>query len=173
MNVVVHIPTKNMFVDKVKLTRTLAFLTNAEMLVEFGGRAMPMDVILQKRSNKGNDYLYFLLKFVPALVGYRTWVDIRLKTGLEEYFTNSDEAFLLLCYECYGEKWSHDYNAKTRRTTDGDDTQEEHSPVAKYTGVLQVGSKRRWNDAAKQRFNELMVEVYNDRKRNSKKFERR
>ena len=130
VNVVVHIPTKNMFVDKVKLTRTLAFLTNAEMLVEFGGRAMPMDVILQKRSNKGNDYLYFLLKFVPALVGYRTWVDSRLKTGLEEYFTNSDEAFLLLCYECYGEKWSHDYNAKTRRTTDGDDTQEEHSPVS-------------------------------------------
>ena len=44
--------------------------------------------------------------------------------------------------------------------------------MAKYTGSLQ-GSKRSWNEAGKARFNDLMVEVYNDRKRNGVRFNQR
>jgi hypothetical protein len=44
--------------------------------------------------------------------------------------------------------------------------------VAKYTGSLQ-GSKRSWNEVGKARFNDLMVEVYNDRKRNGVRFNQR
>jgi hypothetical protein len=44
--------------------------------------------------------------------------------------------------------------------------------VAKYTGSLQ-GSKRSWNAAGKARFNDLMVEVYNDRTRNGARFNQR
>jgi hypothetical protein len=44
--------------------------------------------------------------------------------------------------------------------------------VAKYTGSLQ-GSKRSWNEAGMARFNDLMVEVYNDRTRNGVRFNQR
>jgi hypothetical protein len=44
--------------------------------------------------------------------------------------------------------------------------------VEKYTGSLQ-GSKRSWNEADKARFNDLMVEVYNDQKRNGVRFNHR
>ena len=39
-------------------------------------------------------------------------------------------------------------------------------------GSLQ-GSKRSWNEAGKTRFNDLMVEVYNDQKRNGVRFKQR
>jgi len=65
---------------------------------------MSVEIALQKRTEKNNDYLHFLLQFFPALVGYKPWVTYRLTTDLEEHFKNIDEAFLLLCYQVH-ELW--------------------------------------------------------------------
>ena len=83
---------------------------------------MRLDIIHKKRSNRDTDYLYFLLNYVPALVGNKTWRKHRLTSDLDQYFTNSDEAFLLLCYEIYGAKWFHDYTATTMGESDEEDT---------------------------------------------------
>ena len=50
-------------------------------------------------------YMGFLINFVHTVVGTQSWVanrDVRL---LSHYFTVTDEAFLLLCVECYESKW--------------------------------------------------------------------
>ena len=168
---------------------------------------MRLDIIHKKQLNRDTDYLYFLLNYVPALVGYKTWRNQRLTSDLDQYFTNSDKAFLLLCYESYGAKWLHDYNATTMGESDDEDTAPgENIPVSeryllcwvtvcllqntigvsksilmprfvlhmgeKIYGSLQ-GSKHSWNEAGKARFNDLMVEVYNDRKRNGVRFNQR
>ena len=92
---------------------------------------MRLDIIHKKRSNRDADYLYFLLSYVPALVGYKTWRNHRLASDLDQYFTNSDEAFLLLCYESYGAKWLHDYNATTTGECGEEDTApHENIPVS-------------------------------------------
>jgi hypothetical protein len=51
---------------------------------------MRLDIIHKKRSNRDTDYLYFLLNYVPALVGSKTWRNHRLTSDLNQYFTNSD-----------------------------------------------------------------------------------
>jgi hypothetical protein len=92
---------------------------------------MRLNIIHKKRSSKDTDYLYFLLNYVPALVRSKTWRTHRLISDFDQYFTNSDEAFLLLCYESIGAKWLHDYNAMIMRECDEEDTaSHENIPVS-------------------------------------------
>ena len=83
---------------------------------------MRLDIILKKQSNRDTDYIHFLLNYVPVLVGSRTWRNHWLTSDLNQYFTNSEKAFLLLCYKSYGAKWLHDYNATITREWDEEDT---------------------------------------------------
>jgi hypothetical protein len=47
-------------------------------------------------------YADFLQHYIPAIIGARKWSGVRQVMLVQECFTYSDEAFLLLCYE---RKW--------------------------------------------------------------------
>lgn len=83
------------------------------MLSKNSMKKFDLDVIKNMRE-KGSRVLYvhFLDRFVPAIVGSTTWKRLRLQKTLDEYFTVTDEAFLLLCYDCYSDKWVQDYRKK-------------------------------------------------------------
>lgn len=57
-------------------------------------------------------YIHFLDHFIPNVIGCTPWKRNRSLNNLGDYFTISDEAFLLLCYECYHDKWIYDYKVK-------------------------------------------------------------
>jgi hypothetical protein len=55
--------------------------------------------------------MHFLDRFVHTIVGCTNWKRNRVLTKeLSQLFSISDKAFLLLCYNCYSEKWVADYN---------------------------------------------------------------
>lgn len=54
---------------------------------------------------KNHEYGVFLLHFVAPVVGVKNWKHHWVRTSLSEFFTNTDEAFLLLCIESYRAKW--------------------------------------------------------------------
>jgi hypothetical protein len=59
--------------------------------------------------------MHFLDRFVPAIVGRTNWKMNRVTKALS-HFSISDEVFLLLCYDCYSEKWVADYKRKLQLT---------------------------------------------------------
>ena len=64
---------------------------------------------------KNYDYGVFLLHFVAPVVGVKNWKHHWVRTSLSEYFTTTDEAFLLLCIESYREKWIQECEQELRK----------------------------------------------------------
>jgi hypothetical protein len=89
----------------------------------------------------------------------------RLTTPLSEWFTFTDEAFLLVCLESYGRKWTYEYT-KEFGTPEEKASLPPEAPGPLYTGRLQ-GTKRGWTNAGIQRFNEIMLKVARDRQANA------
>jgi hypothetical protein len=72
----------------------------------------PVDEVLQLRTNTvsgRSKYAEFLQHYIPTIIGARKWSGVRQVMLVNECFTYSDEAFLLLCYECYQRKWLQEY----------------------------------------------------------------
>ena len=63
-----------------------------------------LDIENGMRSN-AQTYVEFIYCFARAVVGIKTWKQNTTKTALSEFFTITDEAFLLLCIESYRDKW--------------------------------------------------------------------
>jgi hypothetical protein len=57
-----------------------------------------------------NHYAEFMQNYVPAIAGVKHWSAVRQIEPLGSCITYSDEAFLLLCYECYQRKWARECN---------------------------------------------------------------
>lgn len=51
-----------------------------------------------------NHYAEFMQNYVPAIAGVKHWSAVRQIEPLGSCITYFDEAFLLLCYECYQRK---------------------------------------------------------------------
>ena len=80
------------------------------MLNESHGKQFRLADLEQMRAKETRHlYVHFLDRFVPAVLGTNKWKKDRMTKPLSEYFTISDEAFLLLSYECYNAKWVNQY----------------------------------------------------------------
>ena len=78
-----------------------------------------VDEVLQLRTGTvsgRSKYAEFLQHYIPSIIGSRKWSGVRQHRLVKECFTYSDEAFLLLCYECYQRKWLHEYMADNRQS---------------------------------------------------------
>ena len=77
-------------------------------LVRVNAAMFTVEEILRLRTNTDagrSKYADFLQHYIPAIIGARKWSGVRQVMLVQECFTYSDEAFLLLCYECYQRKW--------------------------------------------------------------------
>ena len=141
-------------------------------------------------------YAKFLYLYAKSVTGLKKW-NANCKTSpLSEYFTLTDEAFLLLCHESYTAKWLSVFNNGSLpdaadAPVDASDeivlvsncvsmvmtcvyglgtNQCDHNQNALYTGRTQ-GTKRSWTKVGMDRFNELMRLVYVNRKFNGVAFD--
>ena len=117
---------------------------------------------------------------VRAVVGRKVYIDSRMTKPLSEWFTLTDEAFLLLCLESYVPKWNRGWAkssrapvaaaaaAAERQQEEGEQTVGDEDAL--YTGKSR-GTKRSWSKDGLERFNGLMIDVYRDRKANGANFD--
>ena len=121
-------------------------------------------------------YIELLDCLVRAVVGRKVYMDNRLTKPLMEWFTYSDEGFLLLCLESYGPKWNrawarHQHQGQQNvAAADEEEEEEEEEEEALYTGKAK-GTKRGWTKEGLERLNEIMVEVTRDRVANGAHFD--
>jgi hypothetical protein len=85
---------------------------------------------------------------------------------LSEWFTYTDEAFLLLCLESYVPKWNRAWAREQQEGQQNMTAADEED--ARYTGKAK-GLKRGWTDEGKERMNALLVDVARDRQANDQK----
>ena len=121
-------------------------------------------------------YIELLDCLVRAVVGRKVYMENRMTKPLMEWFTYSDEGFLLLCLESYGPKWNR---AWARRQQQGQQNvaaaneekeEEEEQEDALYTGKAK-GTKLGWTREGLERLNEIMVDVTRDRIANGPHFD--
>lgn len=113
---------------------------------------------------------------VRAVVGRKVYIDSRMTKPLSEWFTLTDEAFLLLCLESYVPKWNREWAqsscapvaAAARQQEEGEQTVGDEDAL--YTGKSR-GTKRSWSKDGLERFNGLMIDVYRDRQANGANFD--
>ena len=55
------------------------------------------------------------------MIGVTKWKENRMIKPFSEYVSISDEAFLLLIYDSYNEKWLHNYKVENNVYNDTDD----------------------------------------------------
>ncbi|KAI2505583.1 hypothetical protein MHU86_8825 [Fragilaria crotonensis] len=113
-------------------------------------------------------YVELLDCLARAVVGRKVYVDNRMTKPLSEWFTLTDEAFLLLCLESYVPKWNREWAQSSRapiaaaaaaeRQQEGEQ-KEGDGEDALYTGRSR-GTKRSWSKDGLERFNGLMIDVY-------------
>ena len=83
------------------------------MITENDGKQFSLTTLQNLRSKESrSQYIHFLDRFVAAGIGCKKWKDNRLLKSLSQFFSISDEAFVLLTYECYSAKWTHEYKQK-------------------------------------------------------------
>ena len=111
------------------------------------------------------DLLDDLLKTV---VGATKFKENRCERHLSEWFTITDEAFLLLCLENYWRQWHYEWMV----TRNGPPTEVPPPELLnpRYTGKTR-GTKRSWSREGMERFNNLAVLVYNDRRERGDDFD--
>ena len=112
-----------------------------------------------------NEYKAILDKTLQCIVSAHKYKKNRLTTLLSEWFTFTDEAFLLVCLESYRRKWTYEYTEEFG-TPEEKAALPPEAPGPLYTGRLQ-GTKRGWTNDGIQRFNELMLKVARDRQANA------
>ncbi len=121
-------------------------------------------------------YLELVYCLARAVVGRKVYIENRMTQPLSEWFTLTDEAFLLLCLESYVPKWNRAWTQQdslavppaAARQQEGE--QNEGNEEAKYTGRSR-GTKRSWSKEGLQRYNALMVDEYCDREKNGTNFD--
>ena len=96
-----------------------------------------------------------------AVVGRKVYMDNRMTKPLSEWFTYTDEAFLLLCLESYVPKW----NRAWARQEEGKQNLAVVDEDARYTGKTK-GTQLGWTKDGLDCMNALMIDVARDRQAN-------
>ena len=99
-------------------------------------------------------YIELLDCLVRAVVGRKRYVENRMTKPLSEWFTYTDEAFLLLCLESYVPKWNRAWARQQQEGQQNVTAADEED--ARYTGKAK-GLKRGWTDEGKEQMNALLV----------------
>jgi hypothetical protein len=121
-----------------------------------------------RRSASRAAYIELLDCLVRAVVGRKRYVENRMTKPLSEWFTYTDEAFLLLCLESYVPKWNRAWVRQQQEGQENMTAADEED--ARYTGKAK-GLKRGWTDEGKERMNALLVDVARDRQANGENFD--
>jgi hypothetical protein len=112
-------------------------------------------------------YVELLDCLARAVVGRTVYMKNRTTTPLSEWFSYTDEAFLLLCLESYVPKWNRAWARQQEGQNVAAAADEED---ARYTGKAK-GTKLGWTDEGKERMNALMIDVARDRQANGTHFD--
>jgi hypothetical protein len=124
-------------------------------------------------------YIELLDCLAKSVTGRKRYMENRMTKPLSEWFTLTDEAFLLLCLENNVAKWNKQWARKqlllqvppqAQQQQQGQEIEEEIQEEALYTGKSR-GTKRSWSAEGLERFNALMIDVYRDRKENGTNFD--
>jgi hypothetical protein len=114
-------------------------------------------------------YIELLDCLARAVVGRKRYMENRTTTPLSEWFTYTDEAFLLLCLESYVPKWNRAWARQQQQGQQQNVTAADEED-ARYTGKSK-GLKRGWTDEGKERMNALLIDVARDRQANGENFD--
>ena len=118
------------------------------------------------------NYIDFIDCLVKAVVGYSKYMENRTRQPLSQWFTLTDEAFLIVCIESYMTKWKHEWMVQ-RMGPPATVPTRDASPQfyeARYTGKTQ-GTKRSWSKEGLERFNTLMIDVLRNRQEHGATFD--
>ena len=119
-------------------------------LVRANRSMFPVDEVLRLRTNTESGrlkYVEFLQHYIPTIIGARKWSGVRQVMLVNECFTYSDEAFLLLCYECYHRKWLQEYTTGNGQPSASDDEQANNRTTATATNgaaAMEMVSAHAW-----------------------------
>jgi len=117
---------------------------------------------------EGEYYTDLLDDLLKTVVGATKFKENRCERHLSEWFTVTDEAFLLLCLENYWRQWHYEWMVKRHGPPVEAPAPEVTNP--RYTGKTR-GTKRSWSREGMERFNNLAVLVYNDRMERGEDFD--
>jgi hypothetical protein len=151
------------------------FLFTTDNILEVTNQEFRLESITGMRSIASRAaYIELLDCLARSVVGRKVYMDNRMTKPLSEWFSYTDEAFLLVCLESYVPKWNR---AWARRQREGGQQQnaaaaedEEQDEDARYTGKAK-GTKLGWTDEGKERMNALMIDVARDRQANGPHFD--
>ena len=104
-----------------------------------------VDEVLRLRTNTvpgRTKYAEFLQHYIPSIIGSRKWSGVRQVMLVKDCFTYSDEAFLLLCYECYQRKWLHEYIVSNQHAAAPDNPQVNNTANAISTNATPMAMVR-------------------------------
>jgi hypothetical protein len=118
---------------------------------------------------EGEYYMDLLDVLLKTEVGATKFKENRCKRRLSEWFTITDEAFLLLCVENYWQQWHCKWIVK-RSGPPANEARAHEVMNPRYTGKTR-GTKRSWSREGMERFNNLAVLVYNDRRERDEDFD--
>lgn len=113
-------------------------------------------------------YIDLLEDFLKTVVGASVFKAYRCRRNLSEWFTITDEAFLLLCLKNYYRQWQYEWMVAENGPPNKVPAPETISP--RYNGKT-MGTKRSWSNEGMECFNNLAVLVYNDRRESGKEFD--
>jgi hypothetical protein len=105
-----------------------------------------------------------------AVVGRIVYMESRITKPFSEWFTYTDEAFLLFCLESYVPKWNRAW-AQHRQRQEGEQNVEHED--ARYTGKTK-GTKLGWTNWTKEALesmNSLTIDVVRHRVANGEHFD--
>jgi hypothetical protein len=100
-------------------------------------------------------YIELLDCLARAVVGQQVFVENRMSNPLSEWFTMTNEAFLLLCLESYAAKWNRTWEQAAHQQQQQGEQKQGDEEDAKYTGRSQ-GTKRSWSRERLERFNAMV-----------------
>ena len=118
------------------------------------------------------NYIDFIDCLVKAVVGYSKYMENRTRQPLSQWFTLTDEAFLVVCIELYMTKWKHEWMVQRMGPPATVPTRNASPQLyeARYTGKTQ-GTKRSWSKEGLERFNTLMIHVLRNRQEHGATFD--
>jgi hypothetical protein len=131
-----------------------------KILEETRGESQLLQNITWMRSDASMDaYIDFLVTTIKAVVGYSKYKENWITRPFSEWCTYTDEAFLMLCIETYGRKWTHEWRVKKYGQANNLDQIDTRTFESLYEAASQ-GTKRSWSTEGMDRFNTLMINVF-------------